>query len=276
MDMAQGSLKRTDETIPGLWRFYEEHASQARQHETLRATVTSILSAIAAAVVSLASLGGLDKADIPAGTIVIVLALLGVALSLKHYERNRLHTKILEAIRDEITRLDQDQTAIPRSTQKIRGEAEKEHNSNFAVLENQEKSHQVTLGEGPAAHSMARTASSYRSRGRANHRVGRCWRDASAIVDSVAGDGRDHDYAMARLPRNILDRATVSRSTMGEFPLIRVTSSSPWSGGQYASSGTGGEVAFCLATASDRPPSSSTCRSRVDCPGPRTAEQSKV
>jgi cation transport ATPase len=139
MGIEQRTLKRTDETLPGLWRFYEEHASQARQHEDLRATVTSILCAIAAAVVGLASLGGLDKADIPAGIVVVVLALLGVALSLKHYERNRLHTEILGAIREEITRLDQDETAVPRSTQEIRREAEKKHNSSFTILKHQEK-----------------------------------------------------------------------------------------------------------------------------------------
>lgn len=132
-------MKRTNDTIPGLWRYYEEHASQARQHENLRATVTSILSSIAAAVVGLASLGGLDRADLPAGIVVVVLALLGVALSLKHYERNRLHTRILAAIRDEVARLDQDPAASPHSTQEIRDEAERDHNSNFAIMERRQK-----------------------------------------------------------------------------------------------------------------------------------------
>lgn len=127
-------MKRTDQTIPSLWRFYDEHASQARQHENLRATATSILSGIAAAVVGLASLGGLDRADIPASLVVISLALLGVALSLKHYERNRLHTKVMEEIRDEITRLDQHEEAVPRSTQDIRREAENTHNTTFTIL----------------------------------------------------------------------------------------------------------------------------------------------
>jgi hypothetical protein len=131
--MTIGSLRRTDQTVPGLWRYYDEHAAQARQHENLRASVTSILSAIAAAVVSLAGLGGLDKADIPAGIVVVVLGFLGVALSVKHYERNRLHTQILHAIRTEITRLDQDEAAVPLSTEEIRSRAEGEHNSSFAV-----------------------------------------------------------------------------------------------------------------------------------------------
>jgi hypothetical protein len=131
--MTQGSSRRTDQTIPGLWRYYEEHAAQARQHENLRASVTSILSAIAAAVVSLAGLGGLNTADIPTGIVVVVLGSLGVALSVKHYERNRLHTQILHAIRAEITRLDQHEAAVPLSTEEIRSRAEKMHNSSFTV-----------------------------------------------------------------------------------------------------------------------------------------------
>ena len=82
----------------------------------------------------LAGLNGLDKADIPAGLVVVLLALLGVALSIKHFERYRLHTDILGAVRTEITRLDQDEAAMPRSTQESRGEAEAKHNATFTIL----------------------------------------------------------------------------------------------------------------------------------------------
>jgi hypothetical protein len=44
MDSTEDQPIRTNDTVGNLWRFYEEHASQARQHENLRATVTSILS----------------------------------------------------------------------------------------------------------------------------------------------------------------------------------------------------------------------------------------
>ena len=123
---------RSIDSIEGLWRFYEEHAEEARQHETLRATVTSILSGIAAAVVGLAGLGGLNLADIPAGIVVVLLALLGVALNLKHYERNRMHTRIMGETRKEITRLQGDVGA--RSTQQIREAAVKKHNDEFKIL----------------------------------------------------------------------------------------------------------------------------------------------
>jgi hypothetical protein len=58
-----------------------------RQRENLRATVTSTVAAISAAVVALAGIGGLSRADIPAGLVIVLLSALGIALSLKHYEQ---------------------------------------------------------------------------------------------------------------------------------------------------------------------------------------------
>jgi cytochrome c biogenesis protein CcdA len=131
----ENRLVRTKDSVGNLWRFYEEHASQARQHENLRATVTSILCSIAAAVVALAGLGGLNRTDIPAGIVVVLLSFLGVGLGIKHYERNRFHTSIMGAVRDEITRLDQDPHANPESTQTIRRAGVRKHNKEFTVLE---------------------------------------------------------------------------------------------------------------------------------------------
>jgi disulfide bond formation protein DsbB len=133
MDSSEKRLVRSNDTVGNLWRFYEEHASQARQHENLRATVVSILSSIAAAVVALVGVGGINHADIPASVVVILLGLLGVALGIKHYERNRMHTEVMGAVRCEITRLDQDPGASPKSTQVIRNEAEACHNETFVV-----------------------------------------------------------------------------------------------------------------------------------------------
>jgi hypothetical protein len=134
MDSTENRPVRSKDSVGNLWRFYEEHASQARQHESLRATVTSILSSIAAAVVALAGLGGLNHTDIPAGIVVVLLSSLGVGLSIKHYERNRFHTTIMGAVRDEITRLDQHPGTYPESTQEIRGAAKRKHNKEFRVL----------------------------------------------------------------------------------------------------------------------------------------------
>ena len=77
MDAGDESAERSA-AAADLWRFYEEHATQARQHENMRATVTSTLAAIAAAVIGLAGVGGLSTADVPAGLAVVVLSSLGL------------------------------------------------------------------------------------------------------------------------------------------------------------------------------------------------------
>ena len=91
--------------VADLWHFYDEHATQARQHETLRATVTGTLAAIAAAVVTSSGIGGLSMADIPAGFVLIVVGALGVALNVKHFERNRWHAEVMWTVQQEIERL---------------------------------------------------------------------------------------------------------------------------------------------------------------------------
>jgi hypothetical protein len=120
--------------VGDLWRFYDEHAAQARQHENLRATVTSTLAGIAAAVVGLAGLGGLHPADIPAGIVVTLLGVLGVGLSTKHYERNRFHTMILKAIRDEVDETQASHRGGVRDTRSIRDEGVDRHRQDFRVL----------------------------------------------------------------------------------------------------------------------------------------------
>jgi hypothetical protein len=120
-------------TISNLWRFYDEHASQARQHETLRANVTSTLAAIAAAIVALAGVGGLSRADVPAGLVVVLFGALGIALSLKHYEHNRLHTKIMHEIRTHIDSAVGPDAQPSQSTVRIREAGKTKHNATFRV-----------------------------------------------------------------------------------------------------------------------------------------------
>jgi Na+(H+)/acetate symporter ActP len=81
-------------TLDVYWKMYSEHASQARQHETLRGTVSSIIVAVIAALLGL-SKNGQNTHFV--GWAIVVLALVGALLSIKHYERNRLHARILGA-----------------------------------------------------------------------------------------------------------------------------------------------------------------------------------
>lgn len=116
----------TTDQVNGLWHFYEEQAAQVRQHEDLRATVSSTLAAIAGALVALAGIDGLDRADIPTGLVVVLLGALGVTLSLKHYERNRFHAAIMSKTRDQIDRASFAGSSI-ESTKAIRASAKKQH-----------------------------------------------------------------------------------------------------------------------------------------------------
>jgi hypothetical protein len=123
--------------VNDLWRFYEEHAAQARQHEDLRASVTSTLGGFAAALVGFAGIGGLHPSDVPAGLLVMVFGLLGAVLSLKHYERNRLHVRVMGAVRDEISMIQAAPEHTPRSTQEVRTGAEADHGEHFTLRRKQ-------------------------------------------------------------------------------------------------------------------------------------------
>jgi hypothetical protein len=126
-----------EESISDLWRFYDEHAAQARQHETLRAAVTTILAGFAATMVGIVTRDGFERADILPGALIIVIGLIGAALSLKHYERNRFHTTVLRFTRKEITRLRTVSagTASAASTGKLRCRACACHESTFSFLD---------------------------------------------------------------------------------------------------------------------------------------------
>jgi hypothetical protein len=119
--------------IGDLWRYYDEHAAQARQHETLRATVTGALGGFAVALVGFAGVGGLEAADAPAGVLLIVFGLLGAPLSLKHYERNRFHTEVMGSVRKEIATLRANPKHGPVSTGVLRERAKTKHNQEFSL-----------------------------------------------------------------------------------------------------------------------------------------------
>jgi hypothetical protein len=132
--------------VADLWHFYDEHAAQARQHENLRPTVTGTLAAIAAAVTALAGVGGLTVADVPAGLVVIIVAGLGVALSLKHFERNRFHAVVMWHVQREIQRLRREPLASPRQASELWEAAKTAHREGFAAWR---KTDDQRLGKSP-------------------------------------------------------------------------------------------------------------------------------
>lgn len=116
-----------------LLRHYEEHSRQRRHHEDMRAQATSIMVAIAGGVIALAGLDGLSTADIPSGVLVITLALLGVLLSLKHYERFRWHSAISDELRAEIDRALVDPSGSPRPPTEVSRDASTKHFSDWTA-----------------------------------------------------------------------------------------------------------------------------------------------
>jgi hypothetical protein len=78
------------------WKMYNEHATQARHHETLRASVSTLLVAIIGALLGLLTKGTASKAT---GWFILLICALGFLLNLKHYERNRLHVTVVRGFR---------------------------------------------------------------------------------------------------------------------------------------------------------------------------------
>jgi hypothetical protein len=122
------------DSLTHLWRYYEEHAQHAREHEQLRAHAASTMAAMAAAVVGLAGISGLSKADVPAGLVVVVLGGLGAALSIKHYERFKMHTSVMKAVRDEIDRVQAEAGWTGPDTGQLRKTGEARHAAAFGAL----------------------------------------------------------------------------------------------------------------------------------------------
>jgi len=87
------------------WKMYNEHATQARHHETLRGTISTILVSVCAGIVSLLSLSHGNfgtKYYFHIGLMLIAVGILGGLLSYKHYERNRVHVSTLRKFRREL------------------------------------------------------------------------------------------------------------------------------------------------------------------------------
>jgi hypothetical protein len=87
------------------WKMYNEHATQARHHEILRGTISTILVSVCAGILSIYNVnqGNVGtKYHFYIGLMLIALGTLGALLSYKHYERNRIHVSTLRQFRKEI------------------------------------------------------------------------------------------------------------------------------------------------------------------------------
>jgi hypothetical protein len=83
-----------------LWRMYNEHTTQGRHHEVQRTAVSTVVLALAGAVVAFVSqtVNSL-QAVWPIAVFLIVLGAYGALFSLKQAERTRLHITVADAYR---------------------------------------------------------------------------------------------------------------------------------------------------------------------------------
>lgn len=86
-----------------LWRLYQDHVIHGRHHETLRATTTTVILAVAAGVLGL--LGARHdwpphNEDLPLTLFLILIGVFGALFTAKYHERFVFHTNRARAYRD--------------------------------------------------------------------------------------------------------------------------------------------------------------------------------
>jgi len=83
-----------------LWALYQEHCTWERHHEEQRATATNILIAVAAGILSIMSLNGIAKSDLPLAFFLITQGLFGAVFVAKQYERFARHQNLAKKYRE--------------------------------------------------------------------------------------------------------------------------------------------------------------------------------
>lgn len=87
-----------------IWaRMYEEQIRHVRHHESLRSMSTNIAVVVSAAILGLATAGATSEQQWILSLFLIFLNVYGLMMSLKHYERSRLHHTVSAKYRDVIS-----------------------------------------------------------------------------------------------------------------------------------------------------------------------------
>jgi hypothetical protein len=90
-----------------LWNMYQEHCTHGRHTETLRATTTNILLAVAAGTIAVITHGDNSIAlkNLPLAILLVLVGLLGAIFSAKYHERFAMHTERARKYRDALEKL---------------------------------------------------------------------------------------------------------------------------------------------------------------------------
>ena len=84
-----------------LWNMYNEHTTQGRHHETQRTAVSTVVLALAGAVVAVVAQGHF-RHTWSLAVFLILLGLVGALFSLKQAERTRMHITIAGYFRKQL------------------------------------------------------------------------------------------------------------------------------------------------------------------------------
>ena len=109
---------------------YEEHTTMGRHHEEQREKVTQLVVLMGGGLLGWISHEHFCYHTIPVAGFLIVLGFFGWLITQKHYERNRMHTTIAGAFRDEIGK------RVDLALGKIRDDAKEVHEAKFPFLHN--------------------------------------------------------------------------------------------------------------------------------------------
>lgn len=110
---------------------YEEHAAQARKHEEQRERITALVLSIVTLLVGFITFAKLSMASSAASLLIVLLGIYGYFFAGKHYERFKLHTKIMRAMRRELDALTLNEGHVGKSVALLRDEAEAAHYREF-------------------------------------------------------------------------------------------------------------------------------------------------
>lgn len=88
-----------------IWlRMYEEQIRHGRHHETLRSQATNLVVIMSGAALAFLASGNASKLDSSLlGAFIIAINVYGFLMSLKHYERCRLHVAVASRYRDVVS-----------------------------------------------------------------------------------------------------------------------------------------------------------------------------
>lgn len=112
-----------------LWKLYEDNRLQARHHEVLRATGTTLLAAGAGVVMTAITENGKTPSDLPLSLFLMVMGLFGVLFVWKEYERTRLHTRRSESFLDLLGKSDE-----TSGIAKMKADADRKHSFRYPIL----------------------------------------------------------------------------------------------------------------------------------------------